>query len=80
MARYQIVVFIGAAILGKVGGEMMMTDTVVASRLLPWWGNLVSAADPVEAYKYLRYGVEAILVLIIFLTGWSSRRKPATGT
>src|SRR5215207_1980474 len=40
MARYQIVVFLGAAILGKVGGEMMLTDSVVASRLMPWWGNV----------------------------------------
>src|SRR5215203_2860977 len=31
MARYQIIVFIGAAILGKVGGEMIMTDPIVAA-------------------------------------------------
>jgi YjbE family integral membrane protein len=77
MAKYQIVVFIGAAILGKVGGEMMLTDTVVASRLLPWWGSTVGAADHMQAYKYLRYAVEAVLVLIIFLVGWTGRRKPA---
>jgi YjbE family integral membrane protein len=76
MARYQIVVFIGAAILGKVGGEMMLTDSVVATRLLPWWGNLVGAADHVKAYSYLRYGVEAVLVITIFLVGWLGRRKP----
>lgn len=40
MARYQIIVFIGAAILGKVGGEMILTDKIVATHLLPWWANL----------------------------------------
>jgi YjbE family integral membrane protein len=76
MARYQIVVFLGAAILGKVGGEMMLTDAVVATRLMPWWGDLVGAANHLQAYTYLRYGVEAVLVITIFLVGWFGRRKP----
>ena len=77
MARYQLVVFVGAAILGKVGGEMMLTDPVVATRLLPWWGNVVGATDQVQAYKYLRYAVEAVLVLTVFLVGWSGRKRTA---
>jgi YjbE family integral membrane protein len=75
MARYQIVVFLGAAILGKVGGEMIMTDVVVASRVLPWWANVTGATDGVKAYTYLRIGVEAVLVTTIFLVGWTRRRK-----
>jgi YjbE family integral membrane protein len=75
MARYQIVVFLGAAILGKVGGEMMMTDAVVASRLLPWWADVTGAVDGVKAYTYLRYGVEVVLVITIFLVGWLGRRS-----
>ena len=78
MARYQIIVFIGAAILGKVGGEMIMTDVVVAKDVAPWWGELTGATDPSVAYNYLRYLVEAILVVCIFLYGWTRRRrKPA---
>lgn len=77
MARYQIIVFIGAAILGKVGGEMMLTDTFVVSRLLPWWKDVTAAADGEKAYTYLRYGVELALVVIIFLVGWMGRRKKA---
>jgi YjbE family integral membrane protein len=48
MARYQIIVFIGAAILGKVGGEMILTDTIVAAKLVPWWADVVgvTAAAP----------------------------------
>ena len=78
MARYPIVVFIGAAILGKVGGEMILTDRIVAANLLPWWGNLTGAADHIKAYTYLRYGVEAALVITIFLVGWFGRRKAAS--
>jgi YjbE family integral membrane protein len=79
MARYQIIVFIGAAILGKVGGEMIMTDSFVASHLMPWWQNLMGAADGASAYNALRYGVEAVLVLGIFFYGWSRRRRPKPG-
>ena len=75
MARYQIVVFLGAAILGKVGGEMMLTDSVVATRLLPWWGETIGAVDHFKAYSHLRYAVEAVLFVVIFLVGWSRRRR-----
>ena len=75
MAKYQMVVFIGAAILGKVGGEMMLTDAVVATRLLPWWRDVTGAADGLLAYNYLRYAVEAVLFTGIFLLGWVRRRK-----
>ena len=34
MEKFAIVMWIGAAILGKVGGEMMATDPVVAARVL----------------------------------------------
>ena len=80
MTRYQIIVFIGAAILGKVGGEMIMTDSYVAGHVLPWWANLVGATAPgagATAYDWLRYGVELGLVVAIFLFGWLRRRKTA---
>jgi YjbE family integral membrane protein len=76
MARYQIIVFIGAAILGKVGGEMILTDKIVAGYLLPVWQDIVGATDGISAYNWLRYGVEATFVLVIFFYGWSRRRKP----
>lgn len=77
MAKYQIVVFLGAAILGKVGGEMMLTDSVVATGLLPWWQDFTGAADGIQAYTYLRYGVEVVLFSAIFILGWVRRRQPA---
>lgn len=87
MARYQIIIFIGAAILGKVGGEMILTDKFVAENLLPWWAGVVGAsttapgpglASPaLNAYNWLRYTVEAVLVLGIFFYGWSRSKKRA---
>lgn len=35
MDRYPLIVYVGAAILGKVGGDMVMTDPVVQSWLTP---------------------------------------------
>lgn len=78
MAKYKIIVFIGAAILGKVGGEMIMTDKVTAEHLSPIWANVVGAtsdAAKAKAYDYLRYGVEAVLVVGIFLYGWLRSKK-----
>ncbi len=74
MARYQIIVFIGAAILGKVGGEMILTDRIVAAQVQPWWQGLLGT-DNVKAYDWLRYAVEAGFVLAIFFYGWSRRRR-----
>ena len=76
MTRYQIIVFIGAAILGKVAGEMILTDTFVASRLQPWWAGITGASNPANAYLYLQHGVEIVLVVAIFLYGWLNRRPP----
>lgn len=74
MARYQIVVFFGAAILGKVGGEMMMTDQFTVTHLMPVLSR--ATANPEQAYTWLRYAVEAVLVAAIFSYGWVRRRKP----
>jgi predicted tellurium resistance membrane protein TerC len=78
MARHQIIVFIGAAILGKVSGEMILTDTIVAAHLMPWWHTLSGAADGAKAYNWLRYTIETTLVLVIFFHGLSRRRRAPT--
>ncbi len=46
MDRYPIVIYIGAALLGKVGGEMIMTDPLTAGLLAPpeWLVAAVEAA------------------------------------
>lgn len=75
MVRFPIIVLLGAAILGKVAGEMMLTDTIVAAHGVPWWQHVTGEADGPAAYTRLRYFVEAVLFAAIFLYGWLRRKK-----
>jgi YjbE family integral membrane protein len=63
MDRYPIILWLGAAILGKVGGEMMITD--------PWVNGLLS---PPKWIEYLVMGI-----FVAFVCGFSkvilNRRK-----
>jgi YjbE family integral membrane protein len=45
MDRYPIIIYIGAALLGKVGGEMIMTDRLTTTLLAPpaWLVGVVEA-------------------------------------
>jgi predicted tellurium resistance membrane protein TerC len=63
MDRYPIILWLGAALLGKVGGEMMATDPFVVELLnLPHWAEYASMA-----------------VFVVFVCGFSkwivNRRK-----
>jgi YjbE family integral membrane protein len=53
MDRYPVIIYIGAAILGKVGGEMIITDPVI--------DNLIA---PTRLINYLVEGVFAFGVII----------------
>jgi YjbE family integral membrane protein len=53
MSRYPIILYIGAAILGKVGGEMMITDPFIENLLHP--------------NKAVEYGVMIFFVLFVIL-------------
>jgi YjbE family integral membrane protein len=55
MDKYPIIVYVGAAILGKVGGEMMITDPVVVSMI--------------EPSKPLQYVVEALFAVGVIVVG-----------
>ncbi|HPC73040.1 MAG TPA: TerC family protein [Syntrophales bacterium] len=71
MDRYPIIIYIGAAILGRVGGDMIMTDPFVV--------------DTFHPPTWLRYGVEAfftvgVIVLGKILLRWKrSREGDGTG-
>jgi YjbE family integral membrane protein len=55
MEKYPALVYLGAAILGRVGGEMIMTDTYIVQLLHP-----AAAA---------RYGVEAFCAAAVLVAG-----------
>ncbi len=67
MDKYPFIIYVGAGILGKVGGEMIFTDPVVVERIqLP------------EAFLY---GMEALFAIGVIIAGklwvrWRSDKKP----
>jgi YjbE family integral membrane protein len=56
MDRYPATIYLGAGLLGRVGGDMIMTDGFIKRTLAP--------SDAV------RYGVEAALAIFFALLGW----------
>jgi predicted tellurium resistance membrane protein TerC len=58
MDRYPIILWVGAAVLGKVGGEMMITD--------PWVSGLLSPPKWAE-YASMAFFVVFVCVLSRFL-------------
>jgi YjbE family integral membrane protein len=65
MDRYPAVIYVGSAILGKVGGDMIMTDRLIAETFHP---------EP-----WLIHAVEGLLALgVIFVAlAWRHVRRPA---
>jgi len=63
MDRYPIILWIGAAVLGKVGGEMMITD--------PWVNGLLNPPTWAE-YAAMAFFV----VLVCVLSKWLINRRP----
>lgn len=65
MDRYPAVIYVGSAILGKVGGDMIMTDPLVTEAFRP---------DP-----WLIRSVEGLLALGVILVAlaWRRARRPA---
>ncbi len=76
MDKYPIIIYIGAAILGKVGGEMMITDPFTV-KLLP---AMLATPDLTAPVKALQYAVEAFFAAGVIITGklwmrWTIRKE-----
>jgi predicted tellurium resistance membrane protein TerC len=56
MDRYPWTIYVGAAVLGRVGGEMLLSDPLI-----------VQVAHPSDL---LRYSLETILAVGLFVYGW----------
>jgi YjbE family integral membrane protein len=61
MDRYPVIVFIGAALLGRVAGQMIMTDEFMLQRFAP--------------SNTWRYAVEAAGALGVLGAGWWMKRE-----
>jgi YjbE family integral membrane protein len=61
MDRYPVILYIGAAVLGRVSGSMIMTDPTVTARL-----------QPSQAVVYL---VEGVFTVAVVVAGWWLQRR-----
>lgn len=55
MDRYPVIIYIGAAVLGKVGAEMIITDPAISPIL--------------SLSQYARYGIELISAILVIVVG-----------
>lgn len=74
--RYPVIIYIGAAVLGKVGGEMIITDQFIVGMLPP----SLLAPEGLAPAKSLLYPIEAlfaagIIVASRFLMWWRARKQ-----
>jgi YjbE family integral membrane protein len=61
MDRFPIIVYIGSAILGKVGGEMVMTDPWV----MTWW----------KASHSVVIAVQVVCTILVVAIGWGLMKR-----
>jgi YjbE family integral membrane protein len=61
MDRFRWLIYLGAAVLGQVGGEMIFTDPFIARTLNP--------------SQTLMHAVEAMLAVALFAAGWAMGRR-----
>jgi predicted tellurium resistance membrane protein TerC len=69
MDKYPFLVYIGAAVLGRVAGEMMITDPFITKMIHP--------------SKFLQYGVEIFFTIGVLVAGkiwikWKISREEQT--
>jgi YjbE family integral membrane protein len=61
MDRYPVIVYIGAALLGRVAGNMIMTDAFIVQRFAP--------------SRALLYSAEAAGTVAVLAVGWGLKRR-----
>jgi len=69
MERFTIVVWIGAAILGKVAGEMIVTDPWIVKKVWLSFQLVEYKGDLADAAHSIVFAAEGIGVCIVLLTG-----------
>jgi len=84
LTRYPVLVWAGAALLGWIAGELLVTDLVSVTQLHAWDPALV-VVDPESAaglrpIGLILYSAATIGALIVLLVGWVLlRRRSAVG-
>jgi YjbE family integral membrane protein len=83
LTRYPVLVWAGAALLGWIAGELLVTDLVSVSQLQAWNPALV-AVDPDSAtglrpVGLVLYSAATIGALFVLLAGWILMRRRSRG-
>lgn len=74
MDKFVLIIWLGAAILGKVGAEMIMTDPVFIKYILAPFGFTELKNNIVHPNHYLVWGAEIIGVLLVLAIGLVHKR------
>ena len=81
LSRFPILVWAGAALLGWIAGELMVSDRVALLQMQDWSPALVApAADSsigIKASKLVLYSAAVAGVLIVLLAGWLLQKAAA---
>jgi YjbE family integral membrane protein len=79
--RFPIFVWAGAALLGWIAGEMLLSDPVVLRQLMAWGTGLVTTVDVSQTYPVglkpvglAHYGSAVIGAVIVLIAGYVMRR------
>jgi len=83
LTRYPVLVWAGAALLGWIAGELLVTDLVSVTQLQAWDSALV-VVDPESAaglrpIGLILYSAATIGALIVLLVGWVLLRRRSRG-
>jgi YjbE family integral membrane protein len=83
LTRYPVLVWAGAALLGWIAGELLVTDLVSVTQVQAWDPALV-VVDPESAaglrpVGLILYSAATIGALIVLLVGWVLLRRRSRG-
>jgi len=84
LTRYPVLVWAGAALLGWIAGELLVTDLVSVTQLQAWNPALVvvdsESAAGLRPVGLILYSAATIGALIVLLAGWVLLRRRSRGT
>ncbi|MGE0849434.1 MAG: TerC family protein [Hyphomicrobiaceae bacterium] len=74
LTRYPVLVWVGAALLGWIAGELMVSDRIALLQMQAWNPALVAPAPDtslgIKATSVVLYSAATIGVIIVMLSGW----------
>ena len=82
LTRFPILVWAGAALLGWIAGELIVSDVTVLTYIQDWYPGLISS-DPAQGMKpgpLLHYAAAGAATIMVLAWGWLLLRRKSRGT